>query len=191
MEMISRNKEVVKDTSEKKPENLRLLSLIKSTAAKDATDDELRLLLYLSKEYGLDPLKKEIYLIKYGGKCTFLTSRDGYLKIANRDPNFDGLESDVVYVGDKITKRADGSLLIEYGENHLVKSKLHGAFCTVFRKDRSMHTAVYVPFMDYYKKGQMWDQYSNAMILKVAESMALKRAFALSGLVSEEEIKKD
>lgn len=171
-----------------KPEEIHL---IRTTVAQNATDNELRAFLYLCREYNLDPLKKEIYFIKYNGKPSVLTSRDGYLKIANRNKNFDGLESDVVYHGDKLVKREDGSLHIEYGESHLAfdKSKLAGAYCNVFRKDRKKAIAVFVSIKDYYKRGApIWEQYPNAMILKVAEAMALKRAFAISGLVTKEEI---
>jgi phage recombination protein Bet len=167
------------------------IDLIKNTVAQGATPDELRMLLYLSKEHGLDPLKKEIYFIKYGGKSTILTSRDGYLKIANSHAQFDGLESDVVYQTDILQKRPDGSIHIEYGVDHLAfqKAKLTGAFCSVFRKDRVKATTVFVSIKDYYKKNApIWEQYTNAMILKVAEAMALKRAFSISGLVTREEI---
>lgn len=189
---IKANKRINKEQN--LPNNLENLDLIRSAAAPTSTDDEFRTLLYLSKEYNLDPLKKEIYFIKYGGKSTIITSRDGYLKIANLHDKFDGLESDVVYQGDKLTKRDDGSLLIEYGEHHFSfdKSKLSGAFCNVFRKDRSKAITIFVSIKDYYKKGApIWDQYINAMILKVAESMALKRAFVISGLVTREEIEKE
>lgn len=174
--------------------SLENINLIKNTVAQGATEDELKVLLYLCKEYNLDPLKKEIYFLKYGGKSTILTSRDGYLKIANVNENFDGLESDVVYQGDKLTKKEDGSIHIEYGESHIAfdKSKLTGAFCSVFRKDRRKATTVFVSIKDYYKKGALiWEQYINAMILKVAEAMALKRAFAISGLITREEIEKE
>lgn len=170
------------------------VNFLRNTVAQGATDEELKMLLYLSKEYGLDPLKKEIYFIKYGGRSTIITSRDGYLKIANRNENFNGLESDVVYQGDKLTKRDDGSIHIEYSEAHLAfdKIKLVGAFCSVFRKDRAKATTIFVSIKDYYKKDTpIWDQYINAMILKVAEAMALKRAFAISGLVTREEIEKE
>ncbi len=166
------------------------ISLIKATVAKEATESELKILLYLCKEYQLDPLKKEIYFLKYGGKSTILTSRDGYLKIANQNENFNGLESDVVYQGDKLVKKDDGSVYIEYGEDHINfnKSKLTGAFCSVFRKDRAKATTVFVSIKDYFKQSAIWQQYTNAMILKVAEAMALKRAFSISGLVTKEEI---
>ncbi|MBA3953725.1 recombinase RecT [Candidatus Dependentiae bacterium] len=178
----------------KSSDTLYDLELIKNTVAKGATEEELKTLIYLCKEYNLDPIKKEIYFLKYGGKATILTSRDGYLKIANLNEQFDGLESDVVYVGDKLTKKDDGSLHIEYSPEHLSfdKTKLMGAFCSVFRKDRRKATTVFVSLKDYYKKGApIWEQYINAMILKVAEAMALKRAFSISGLVTREEIEKE
>lgn len=165
--------------------------LIRKTVAQNATDDEFKTFMYLCETYNLDPLKKEIYFIKFAGRSTILTSRDGYLKIANLNQHFDGLESDVVYQGDVLTKRDDGSLHIAYGPEHLVfdKSKLTGAFCSVFRKDREKATTVFVSIKEYYKKeAPIWQQYTNAMILKVAEAMALKRAFAISGLVTKEEI---
>ncbi len=167
------------------------LELIKKTVAVGATPEELSLFLYLCKQYKLDPFAKEIYFIKYAGKSTIITSRDGYLKIANQNENFDGMESDVVYDGDILTKRDDGSLHITYGQSHLSfdKPKLTGAFCSVFRKDRRKATTIFVSIKDYYKRGApIWEQYVNAMILKVAEAMALKRAFAISGLVTKEEI---
>jgi phage recombination protein Bet len=170
------------------------LELLKNTVAKGASDDELKLFVYLCNEYSLDPLKKEIYFLKYAGRTTIITSRDGYLKIANCHDQFDGIESDVVYQGDKLTKRDDGSLHIEYSLEHLAfdKAKLSGAFCSVFRKDRKKATTVFVSLKDYFKKdAPIWGQYVHAMILKVAEAMALKRAFSISGLVTREEIEKE
>jgi phage recombination protein Bet len=167
------------------------LDHIKKMVAQAATDDEFKSFMYLCNTYNLDPLKKEIYFIKYGGRSTVITSRDGYLKIANLNENFNGIESEVVYQGDVLAKRDDGSLLITYGPEHLLfdKSKLTGAFCNVFRKDRAKSTTVFVSIKEYYKKdAPIWQQYTNAMILKVAEAMALKRAFAISGLVTKEEI---
>lgn len=167
------------------------IDLIKATVAQGATKSELDTLVHLCQEYQLDPIKKEIYFLKYGNKTTIITSRDGYLKIANQNPNFNGIISDVVYQGDKLTKKEDGSIQIEYGEDHINfnKTKLTGAFCSVFRKDREKATTVFVSIKDYYKSNSaIWQQYTNAMILKVAEAMALKRAFSISGLVTREEI---
>lgn len=174
--------------------------IIRKTICADASQDEFEKFIYLSEQYNLDPLKGEMYFQRRGGdKATIFTTRDGYLKIAHNHPQFDGLESDAVYIGDKLTKREDGSFLIEYGEAHLSfdKSQLRGAFCNVYRKDWSKATAMFASFDDYNKQfinksGSVaqtpWSIYPNAMIIKVAESNALKRAFSISGLVTKEEI---
>lgn len=166
--------------------------LILKTVAIGATSEELAMFLYLAEQYNLDPLKKEIFFLKHrpDAKPTIITSRDGYLKYANTNDQFDGIESDVVYEGDRLTRRDDGSLHIEYGQNHMLfESKaLKGAYSNVYRKDRSKCASVFVSRSDYMKATTTWQTYPNAMILKVAESMALKRAFAISGLVTQEEM---
>ena len=165
---------------------------IRKTLAQSATDDEFTTFILMCESYQLNPINKEIFFVKYGhGKATIITSRDGYLKIANLHPMFNGIESDSVYEGDILTKRADGSILITYGTEHMTfdKSKLRGAFCNVFRKDRDVTMSTYVSLKEYFKKeAPIWTQYTHAMIIKVAEAMALKRAFAISGLVSQEEM---
>jgi phage recombination protein Bet len=177
---------------EEKNINTELIDHIRKAISPQATDEEFKTFIYLCKSYGLDPLKKEIFFMKYGNKpATFITSRDGYLKIANQHGAFNGMESDCVYEGDSLTKRPDGSLLIVYGLEHMAfnKSKLLGAFCNIFRSDRDMAISVFVSIKEYYKKdNNIWQQYTNAMIMKTAESMAMKRAFAISGLTTREEI---
>ena len=161
--------------------------VIKNTVAKDATDDELEMFLHLAKQYGLDPFQSEIYFWKYGSKDpTIMTSRDGYLKIANQNPAFDGMDSGVIYPGDSFKKTPDG-IDHELDIDNMSKTP-KGAYAVVYRSDRKIPTRVVVPFKDYKKSNKVWNSYPSAMIQKVAESMALKRAFSVSGLVSKEEI---
>jgi hypothetical protein len=48
---------------------------------------------------------------------------------------------------------------------------------------------VFAPFAEYNAPSNgTWKKYPSAMILKVAEAMALKRAFSISGLVTREEL---
>lgn len=169
----------------------RTVITIKNMYAKGATEDEFVVFITLCQKYDLDPMLNEIYFIKYGSaKPIMMTSRDGYLKIANRDNNFDGMVADVVYDGDELKRYSDGGVMITYGENHLKfdTSKITGAFCNVYRKDRKMCSSVTVSFKDYFKPNEMWKKNPNAMILKVAEAMALKRAFSINGLITNEEI---
>ena len=63
-----------------------------------------------------------------------------------------------------------------------------GAYAIVYRNDWIKPAYFYAPMKDYDKKAGCWLQYPHAMILKVAEAMALKRAFTISGLVTAEEV---
>jgi len=161
--------------------------VIKNTVAEDANKQEFEMFMHLAKQYQLDPFQKEIFFWKKKGRTNIMTSRDGYLKIANRNPNFDGMDSSAIYPSDKFKKTDKGV------KHHLnVKSmnkKPIGAYAVVYRKDRSQPTTMVVPFKEYNKPGHnAWQNFPSAMIVKVAESMALKRAFSVSGLVSKEEI---
>jgi phage recombination protein Bet len=170
------------------------LQLMKNTVAKGATDDEFMLLLHLAKTYGLDPFAKEIWCIKYlrPGQnpadvvATIFSSRDGYLKIASRDKQMNGLVSDAVCENDTLRKLVDGTVEHTYGNP---RGGIIGAYALVFRKDRSYPAYFYASYAEYGAgNNPTWKKYPSAMIIKVAEAMALKRAFSISGLVTQEEI---
>ncbi len=163
------------------------LTLMKNTVAKGATDDEFMLLLHLAKTYGLDPFAKEIWCIKYGNAAaTIFSSRDGYLKIASRNQQMDGIQSDAVCAGDTLKKLPDGTVDHAYGAP---RGAVTGAYALVYRKDRAVPAYFYASFAEYGAgSNPTWKKYPSAMIIKVAEAMALKRAFSISGLVTQEEI---
>ncbi|MFW6028732.1 MAG: RecT family recombinase [Halanaerobiales bacterium] len=161
------------------------LDVIKRTLAKGASEDEFVMFMHIVETYDLDPFNKEIWFIKEDNKRPIImTSRDGYLKIADRHPEYSGMVSDVVHKGDRFRRKEDG-VSHEYGTN---RGPIVGAYALVYRKDRRYPTYTFAPFREYNAATKVWSQYPSAMILKVAESMALKRAFTVSGLVSWEEM---
>ena len=161
------------------------INTIKNTVAKDATDEELKMFLSLASAHGLNPFQHEIWFVKMGDKNVIITARDGYLKIAQNSPHFLGLESDVVYAGDKFLKDKDG---IHHSYTLSNRGAIVGAYAMVYRDDRTVPAYFFAPFSNYNRRGGVWLQYPHAMIIKVAEAMALKRAFAINGLVTQEEI---
>jgi phage recombination protein Bet len=170
------------------------IQLMKDTVARGATDNEFKLFMHLAQSYGLDPFAKEIWCIKYVPQgrdprdfpATIFSSRDGYLKIASRDPQMDGIQSDAVCAADVLEKLSDGTVRHLYGNP---RGTVIGAYALVFRKDRSRPAYFYAPFSEYNStKNPTWAKYPTAMIVKVAEAMALKRAFSISGLVTQEEL---
>lgn len=165
--------------------NQEQVNLIKNTVAKGATNDELQMFMYLANQYSLDPFKKEIWFMKYSGQTTIMTSRDGYLKYAQLNEDFEGLMSFVVKEGDVF--EIDAS---EYKVTHKFGAKrgpILGAWARCDRKGKKPFIA-YVEFSEYNKGTSIWKNYPSAMIQKVAEVFVLKRAFGINGLVTKEEI---
>jgi phage recombination protein Bet len=145
------------------------VELIKQTVAKGATDAELKLFLECCKSTGLNPFKKEIWFIKTANGVQLMTGINGFYALANSNPQFDGLESEVV-------ADENGALL--------------KAVARVYRKDRAHPTTAEAYFAEYAKPHGVWKQMPRVMLLKCAESMALRKAFPqqLNGLYSEEEM---
>jgi phage recombination protein Bet len=180
----------------------RELATLKATVAIGATDEELALFLELANRYQLDPFLKEIWCVcdvKNGKRnhdkpAMIMSGRDGYLAHANRSPLFDGIESAAVHEHDTFRRLADGSIEHTYGTED--RGKVIGAYALVWRKDRTRPAYFFAPWADYGARNagsswSPWSKYPTAMIVKVAESMALKRAFSISGLVTQEEMGAD
>ena len=161
------------------------IDTIKKTVALGANDSELKMFLALAAKYDLDPFARELWFASIGNRNTIITGRDGYLKIANRNPNFDGMTSDVVCENDKFYKEGNNIRHMYAATN---RGPIIGAYAVVYRKDRNTPAYFFAQFREYNKGNNVWRQYPSAMIQKVAESCALKRAFSISGLVTEEEI---
>jgi phage recombination protein Bet len=156
------------------------VSLIKKQIAPKATDDELKLFLYQAKRTGLDPLTRQIYCIhrydkNVGQKMTVQASIDGFRVIAERSGDYGG---------------QDEPEFIE-SEGNIICAKVR---VYKFRKDQRYQASVGVAYWNEYvpNAGQdyMWKKMPHTMISKVAEALALRKAFPqdLSGLYTTEEM---
>lgn len=158
-----------------------VVKTLKATVASGLTDAEFLLFAEHCKGTGLNPFKREVWAIKVSGKLQLMTGIGGYFTIANRHPKFDGYEEG--YVG------KDGQELPDtYSGNDFI-----GAWCKVYRKDRKM-PAKGVAFNAEYKKNYgNWQSMPRVMILKCAESIALRKAFPqeLNGTYTAEEMPKE
>jgi phage recombination protein Bet len=149
------------------------LLLIRNMAAKNCTEPEFKLLMYLSKTYGLDPLLKQIWAVKRNENQSALifAGRDGFIAIAHRSGHFDGMKSEVIYETNKDGKKVPVS-----------------AWCEVWRNDMSHSFRSEVPFDEYNTGHIVWKTNPSAMIIKVAEAVCLRKAFPIAGIYSQEEI---
>ena len=149
-------------------EQEKRIMLIKAKVAPDATNTEFELLMYLANKYNLDPLLKQIWLVKFGNSpAQIYAGRDGFLEIAHRSGHFDGMETVVFFDEDK---------------------KPINAVCTVWRNDMTHPIKSDVLFKEYTTGKNLWATKPAVMIGKVAESVALRKAFSVSGLYSPEEM---
>ena len=163
---------------------------IKKTVALSANNEELVMFLSLSRKTGLDPFANEIWFVQMDGKNKIMTSRDGYLKIANNHPCFQGMKSDAIYSNDtfkRVSEEGRDDIFHSY-DNLKDRGQLLGAYAKVYRSDRLVPSFFLAPMSNYDKGKGSWLKYPHAMIIKVAESMALKRAFAINGLTTQEEL---
>ena len=110
------------------------LEAIRNSVAKGVDDANFKMFISLATHYDLDPFAHEIWCIcmDNGKSPVITTSRDGYLKIANRNPHFRGMESDVVYSGDKFYKDNDG---VHHAYNAANRGQIIGAYAVVYRDD--------------------------------------------------------
>jgi phage recombination protein Bet len=154
------------------------VKLIKQQIAPNANQNELQLFLYQCQRTGLDPLTRQIYCIHRGGKMTIQTSIDGFRVIAERSGNYAG-QSEPEFIEE---------------QNKLVACKVR-----VFKfspKGDRYEAAVGVAYWSEYvqefngKVSGLWAKMPHTMLAKVAEALALRKAFPqdLSGLYTGEEM---
>jgi phage recombination protein Bet len=175
------------------------VDLARRTVAPDATEHELALFLRLCKTYGLDPFRKELVLEKrrrrradgsgYDIVPVFITTRDGYLKVAQRDPQYAGLQSGVVREGDDFEFDVEACRIKHrFGAG---RGKIIGAWAVAKHAQRPPFMA-YVEFSEYYNpESDTWKKHPAAMIQKVAEVFVLRRQFGITGIVTREEVSRD
>jgi len=183
------NSIITTNNSEVVSYNKEQLKLIKSMYAKNATDDELNLMLYMSQKYNLDILSKQLWCVKFkDGPAQIYAGRDGFLEVAHNSGKFDGMKTEI--------KRVDEPFEIQINKWENGK-KVNTTFrcetqfvatCTVFKIGMSHPIEVQV-FEEEYSTGlSLWATKRRTMIGKVAESQCLRKAFSISGLYSPEEM---
>lgn len=167
--------------------NFEKIQLIKNTVAKDATDLELQLFIEQCKRTGLDPITRQIYFIKNpkDGKVQIQTSIDGFRLVAERSGVYEGQTLPAWCGEDGVWK-----------DVWLSKTPPSACRIGVWKKNFREPLFAIALFHEYAQKNYkgelsfMWNKMPALMIAKVAESLALRKAFPndLSGLYTQEEM---
>ena len=149
-----------------KPEELQEV-LSKTVLPSGTKPEHLMAFLAVAKQHNLNPLTREIYAFpaKSGG-ISVVMSVDGWNKIMNQHPQFDGIEF-----------------------NHATdeKGQVVSVTATIYRKDRQRPTVVTEFLSECNTGSQPWKQYPSRMLRHAAMKQAIRLAFGLSGVAPEPE----
>ena len=154
-----------------------IVKTMQATVARGTTPAEFALFVQYCKATGLNPFKKEIWCIKANQGLQIMTGINGFWAIANASKDFDGAEVGLI--------NASGEWVKTVPDNSFI-----GAWCKVYRKDRRIPMEGEALLADYAKGFGLWKTAPRIMIKKVAESIALRKAFPqeLNGLYTQEEM---
>lgn len=138
-------------------EDAELITTLKQTAFKSrepASDAQLTALLVIANEYGLNPFTKEIYAYPDQHKGIVpVVGVDGWIRIINEHPQFDGLEFDAT--DDAVT-------------------------CRIYRKDRTRPTVITEYLAECKRPTDPWRNMPRRMLRHKALMQCARVAFGFA-----------
>lgn len=144
----------------------KLLETLKNTVFKNANESQLLALVVVANEYGLNPFTKQIYAFPdKGGGIVPVVSVDGWIKLMNDQPRFDGIEFE--------TTEKDG--------------KPVACTATIYVKDRSRPVKVTEYYSECHRNTDPWNKSPMRMIRHKALIQCVRVAFGLSGINDEDD----
>ena len=155
------------------------IDLLKKTICRGASSEELEMFIGICNMTQLNPFTKQIYAIKRGNQMVTQISIDGMRLVAQRSGEYEG-QVGPFWCG------PEG----EWTDVWLRDCAPVAAKVGVLRKDFKEPLWAVARYQAYKQMGPFWQNMGDLMIAKVAESLALRKAFPmeLSGLYSSEEI---
>lgn len=164
-----------------------MVKAVKNTVAAGATDSELFMFFSVANKYDLDPFLHEIYFVKFKDKSQIMSGRDGFRKIAMREPTYKVHYSDYVCENDEfeIVKKFGKVVDMTHKYTHKDRGNLIGAYCVLETTDDRKYS-FYAEFRKYNTGKNAWQTYPNDMIIKVAETRVFKSFANINGIQAEE-----
>lgn len=141
-----------------------LMNTLKNTAFKggNVTDEQFTALLIVANQFGLNPWTKEIYAFPDKGGIVPVVGVDGWARIINEHPQFDGME----FIYDK-----------EEG----------ASTCKIYRKDRNHPTVVTEYMAECKRNTQPWQSHPTRMLRHKSLIQCARMAFGFAGIFDQDE----
>lgn len=146
----------------------KLLGTLKATAFKgEVSVEQMMMLLVVADQHGLNPFTKEIYAFPSRGGIVPIVGVDGWSRIINEHPQFDGME---------------------FVDGELNESRVPGWIeCRMFRKDRSHAVSVKEYFEEVNRGTDPWKSHPRRMLRHKAMIQCARLAFGFAGIYDEDE----
>lgn len=167
------------------------ISAIKSLCAPRAKSvHELAMFLATVERYDLDPMQGEAWLAQMDGNATVVVGRDGYLKIAGKDPDFLGFQADVVHEGDDyVMERKGDRVFVHHRKTGFDRGEIAGAYAVIRRRGKA-DVSFEMPWAElkHLHGQQTYKRHPSQMLLTRALTFALKLTYNLSGVYSSADV---
>ncbi len=137
---------------------------------KDCSKEQVAAFLLVAKQHDLNPFTKEIFAFPSRGGIQPIVSVDGWLKLINSHPMFDGME-----FYDHFSEESGALISIT---------------CKMFRKDRSHPVEVTEYMSECLRKTETWERWPARMLRHKAAIQAARYAFGFAGIMEPDEVER-
>lgn len=135
-----------------------------------ATNAEMAVVSGICSKYQLNPMMREAHAFISGGKLQVMIGLDGWLKIMNRQPEFDGYEQ---------------------FDNFNDKGELESVLTKIYIKGRKFPTP-HTEYMDeaYQPNSAAWKKFKKRMLSGKSLGQCVRKAFGISEIIDDDEAKR-
>jgi phage recombination protein Bet len=176
-----------KDKIQLSIEIVKRLVAVKTKTGKGCSDEDAFKFMLMCQARKLNPFEGDAYLIGYdtqtGPQFSLITAHQAFLKRAEVNPEFDGMESGTIVL-------RQGQVVDLLGDWHMQNDNVLGGWATVYFKNRKYPMKKRLRLTRFNKGWGIWKEDPAGMIVKCAEADALRSSFPtmLGGMFIQEEV---